>query len=235
MTDDRADSRADMRHITHWVFDLDDTLYPSDAPIMAQVERRMTQYVARLMDLPETEAKVVQKSYWRDYGTTLNGLMANHTIDVHEFLDFVHDVDATVIKPDPDLARHIAALPGKRLVYTNGSLKHAENILDHMGLTHLFNDIFDVEASGFQPKPLQAGFDRFIGHHALPAHEAVFFEDSLRNLKTAHAMGFTTVLVRAKAGTRSEDVAMADEHPDHIHHAIDCLPTFLGDVRVRES
>ena len=150
---------ADLRHITHWVFDLDNTLYPSDAPIMSQVDRRMTQYVARTLGLPEDEARIVQKSYWRDYGTTLNGMMANHTVDMREFLDFVHDVDPTGIITHPELAARIESLPGKRLVYTNGSLSHAENILGHMGLTHLFDDIFDVEASGFQPKPHQAGFD----------------------------------------------------------------------------
>ena len=95
----------------------------------------------------EDEARLVQKAYWRDYGTTLNGLMANHAVDMREFLDFVHDVDPTVITPHPELAARIEALPGKRLVYTNGSLGHAENILGHMGLTHLFDDIFDVEAS----------------------------------------------------------------------------------------
>ena len=153
---------ADLRHITHWVFDLDNTLYPSDAPIMTQVDRRMTAYVARLLDLPHDEARKVQKAYWHDYGTTLNGLMANHAVDMREFLDFVHDVDPTVITPHPELASRIEALPGKRLVYTNGSLSHAENILGHMGLTHLFDDIFDVEASGFQPKPHQAGFDSFV-------------------------------------------------------------------------
>lgn len=226
-----ADDRADMRHISHWVFDLDNTLYPSDAPIMAQVDRRMTQYVARLLALPEDEARRVQKAYWHDYGTTLNGLMANHEVDLRDFLDFVHDVDPTVITPHPELANRIKALPGKRLVYTNGSLGHAENILDHMGLTHLFDDIFDVEASGFQPKPHQAGFDSFVNRFALPVPESVFFEDSVRNLKTAHDMGFTTVLVRAKHGPRDEESAAPDEHPDHVHHAVDCLPTFLGSLR----
>jgi len=226
---------ADLTHATHWVFDLDNTLYPSSAPVMSQVDRRMTQFVAQLLALPEDEAYQVQKHYWRTYGTTLSGLMANHEIDRSAFLDFVHDIDASVIDPDHTLAGRIAALPGTRLVYTNGSRRHAENILGRLGLTHLFDDIFDVEAAGFTPKPHRAGFDRFTARFNIPAAQSVFFEDSVRNLKTAHEMGFTTVLVRAKEGPRDEESAGPDEHPDHVHYAVDCLSTFLGDVRVKRS
>lgn len=226
---------ADLTHATHWVFDLDNTLYPSSAPVMSQVDRRMTQFVAQLLALPEDEAYQVQKHYWRTYGTTLNGLMANHEIDRSAFLDFVHDIDASVIDPDHTLAGRIAALPGTRLVYTNGSRRHAENILGRLGLTHLFDDIFDVEAAGFTPKPHREGFDRFTARFDIPAAQSVFFEDSVRNLKTAHEMGFTTVLVRAKEGPKDEESAGPDEHPDHVHYAVDCLSTFLGDARVKRS
>lgn len=227
--------QPDLTHISHWVFDLDNTLYPSDAAVMSQVDRRMTEYVARLLDLPHDKAREVQKTYWRDYGTTLNGLMSNHTVDMHEFLDFVHDIDASVITPDPQLAARIKALPGKRLVYTNGSVGHAENIMARLGIADLFDDIFDVAASGFVPKPHREGFDLFTSRYALPMPESIMFEDSVRNLKTAHDMGFTTVLVRAKEGPRDEESAAPDEHPDHVHYAVDCLRTFLGEIRTAQS
>lgn len=150
-------TRPDLSHVSHWVFDLDNTLYPSDAAVMSQVDQRMSEYVARLLEVDLDEARIVQKSYWRDYGTTLNGLMKHHQVNMREFMDFVHDIDATVIEPDPELARHIAALPGKRLVYTNGSLGHAENIMKRLGITELFDDVFDVEAAGFTPKPHREG------------------------------------------------------------------------------
>lgn len=226
-----ASQHPDLSHISHWVFDLDNTLYPSDAPVMTQVDARMTEFVARHLGLPHDEARAMQKHYWRTYGTTLNGLMANHTVDMREFLDFVHDIDASVLQPDTVLAERIAALPGKRLVYTNGSLGHAENIMARLGIDHLFDDIFDVEAAGFTPKPHREGFDRFTARFALPVPESVFFEDSVRNLKTAHEIGFTTVLVRAKEGPRDEESAAPDEHPEHVHYAVDCLPTFLGSIR----
>lgn len=226
-----ASERPNLSHIDHWVFDLDDTLYPSDAPVMTQVSARMTEYVARLLKLPPAEARLVQKSYWREFGTTLNGLMANHAINVRDFLDFVHDIDASVIPANPELIQRLGALPGKRLVYTNGSLKHAENILTHLGIAHLFDDIFDVEAAGFTPKPHREGFDRFATRFDLPLAKSVLFEDSVRNLKTAHEMGFTTVLIRAKEGLRTEDHSLAGEDPEHVHFAADCLTTFLGDMR----
>lgn len=224
-------NRPDLSHIDHWVFDLDDTLYPSDAPVMTQVSARMTDYVARLLNLPHAEAQRVQKSYWREYGTTLHGLMANHPLDIREYLDFVHDIDHSVIPANPELIRQLTALPGKRLVYTNGSLKHAENVLTHLGIDHLFDDIFDVEAAGFTPKPHRAGFDRFAAHFQLPVPRSVLFEDSVRNLKTAHEMGFTTVLIRAKEGLRTEDHIAPGDRPEHVHFAADCLTTFLGGMR----
>ncbi|MHA6287468.1 pyrimidine 5'-nucleotidase [Maricaulis sp. CAU 1757] len=226
-----ATARPDLSHVSHWVFDLDNTLYPSDAPVMSQVEAKMTEYVARLTGLELGEARTLQKSYWRQYGTTLNGLMANHEINHREFLDFVHDIDTGVIVPDPQLVKQISALPGTRLVYTNGSLRHAERILDRLGMTHLFSDVFDVEAAGFVPKPNRAGFDRFNARFAIPAAQTSFFEDSERNLKTAHELGYTTVLVRAKEGPRNEESAAPGSHPDHVHYAVDCLPTFLGSIR----
>jgi len=226
-------SGADLSHASHWVFDLDNTLYPSNAPVMSQVDRRMTQFVAQLLALPEDEAYQVQKHYWRTYGTTLNGLMANHDVDRKAFLDFVHDIDHAVLDPDYTLAERIRALPGTRLVYTNGSRRHAEKTLDRLGLAGLFDDIFDVEAAGFTPKPHREGFDRFTAQFDVPAAQSVFFEDSVRNLKTAHEMGFTTVLVRAKEGPRDEESAAPGEHPEHVHYAVDCLSTFLGDVRVK--
>jgi len=230
-----AGPRPDLTHITHWVFDLDHTLYPSDASVMVQIEARMTEFVARVLQVDADTAAHVRHSYWRDYGTTLNGLMSNHQIDQQDFLDFVHDIDATVIDPDPALGARIAALPGRKLIYTNGSLGHAENILDRLGIAGHFDDIFDVAAAGFTPKPHREGFDRFSSRFNLPIRESVMFEDSARNLKTAHEMGFTTVLVRAKEGTQISESLSDEAHPAHVHYAVDCLTGFLGEIRTADT
>jgi len=229
------DTNPDLTHVSHWVFDLDDTLYPAESAIMSQVSSRITDYVSNLLDLNREDAHKVQKQYLGEYGTTLNGLMAHHHINARDFLDFVHDIDTSVIEPDHRLANLIKTLPGRRIVYTNGSLGHAENILHHLGLSHAFDDIFDVEASGYIPKPQREGFDKFTRHFDLPIHQSAMFEDSLRNLKTAHAMGFTTVLVRAKNGSRHDLGQVADDHMDHVHFDVDCLKNFLDSVQTSRT
>jgi len=229
------DIEPDLTHVSHWVFDLDDTLYPAESAIMSQVCSRITDYVANLLDLDHGAAHKVQKQYLGEYGTTLNGLMAHHHIKPRDFLDYVHDIDTSVIEPDRLLANLIQQLPGRRIVYTNGSLGHAENILHHLGLDHVFDDIFDVEASGFTPKPQREGFDRFARHFDLPVPESAMFEDSLRNLKTAHDMGFTTVLVRAKNGSRHDLGQVSDDHMDHVHFDVDCLKGFLDTIKTTQT
>lgn len=227
-----ADPTPDLSHVATWVFDLDNTLYPSDAAVMSQVDRKMTEYVALQLGLNPAQAHKVQKDYWREYGTTLNGLMANGQVpNGRDFLDFVHDIDLSVVDPDPELARRIRALPGRRYVYTNGSMKHAENVCDRLGIADCFHDLFDVEAADFQPKPHRSGFERFVSRFDVKAPESAFFEDSIRNLKTAHELGWTTILVRARPGPRDEESAGPGEHPDHVHYAVDCLKTFLSSAR----
>lgn len=218
-----------------WVFDLDNTLYPADTAVMSQVEQRMTLYVMRLLDLDRENARRVQKTYWREYGTTLNGLMSNHDVDMGDFLDFVHDVDHSVITPNPELAGHVAALEGKRVVFTNGSRKHAEKVIDRLGLNGLFDDLYDIEAAQFLPKPHRASFERFTRHFDITPHSAVMFEDSPANLETAADMGFTTVLIRASAEDPDGHTAGPGAHPPHVHYAADCLTGFLGQMRAAST
>mgnify|MGYP006283803365 CR=1 FL=1 len=219
-----------LAHVDTWVFDLDNTLYPADAEVMTQVDRRMTQYVMRLLSLDHDDARAVQKGYWREYGTTLNGLMSNHDVDMAEFLDFVHDIDHDVLAPDPELARRVAGLQGKRYVYTNGSMKHAEQVISRLGLDGLFHDLFDIAAAGYRPKPHREGFEAFTGHFGVRPDASTMFEDSARNLETAAAMGFTTVLVRAPGEIPDGETAGPGDSPAHVHFAVDCLKTFLGEI-----
>ncbi|XBQ16453.1 MAG: pyrimidine 5'-nucleotidase [Oceanicaulis sp.] len=225
-------------HVDTWVFDLDNTLYPADAEIMTQVDRRMTEYVMQLLDLERDAARKVQKTYWHDYGTTLNGLMANHKVDLREFLDFVHDVDHDVITPDPVLADHVRQLEGRRLVFTNGSFKHAEKVIDRLGLNGLFDDLYDIEAGDFTPKPQRESFERFTSKFGFDPKGAVMFEDSARNLETAAGLGYTCVLVRAPIEIPDGETAGPGAEFDHVHYTADCLRTFLGDwhdVRTRKT
>lgn len=215
---------ADLTHVTTWLFDLDNTLYPAECEFMLLIEGRMTEFVARETGLPPAEALALQKKYLHEHGTTLAGLMANHGVDPERFLEEVHDVALDRITPDLDLARALERLPGRRLVFTNGSQAHAERVLDHMGLAGLFEDVFHIRSADYIPKPAPATFERLVAAHGVRPTETAFFEDSERNLAPAAALGMTTVLVGAGAHAT---------FADFVHHRTDDLPRFLTGARVR--
>jgi putative hydrolase of the HAD superfamily len=216
----------DLSHVTTWVFDLDNTLYPPQSEFMALIEGKMTAFTMRQTGLPRDEARALQKSYLHRHGTTLAGLMAEHGVDPHAFLDEVHDVELDRLKPDPALQAALARLPGRRLVFTNGSARHAERVLDALGLNPLFEDTFHLEAADLVPKPQPATYDALIRRHGVDPRAAAFFEDSERNLKPAADLGMTTVLVGPHAA--------ACEAP-FVHHRTETLPRFLQNVRLMES
>lgn len=219
--------------IDTWIFDLDNTLYPRDCDLFAQIDVLMTGYVSNLTGLERTEARKLQKDLYRDYGTTLRGLMEIHGIDPHDFLDVVHDIDYSPLPKSPDLGAMIAALPGRKLIYTNGSVAHAQNTLEAMDIhATLFDDIFDIVASDFEPKPHPEPFAKFLSAYEISPDKAVMFEDLPRNLEPAKASGMLTVLVTP--GESSKAIREAWEHadPDHSHidHRTDDLQHFIGEV-----
>ncbi|PWG16053.1 pyrimidine 5'-nucleotidase [Salibaculum griseiflavum] len=211
--------KADFSHVRAWVFDLDNTLYPPSTGLFAQIEPRMTAYVARAVGVDLDEANRLRDLYWRQYGTTLAGLMAEHDVDPSPYLDEVHEIDFSVLDPAPELARAIAALPGRKIVYTNGCEPYARNVLAARGLTEVFDAVYGVEHAGFRPKPEQAAFEAVFALDDLPADQGAMFEDDTRNLAAPHAMGMRTV-----------HVAPAAEHHDHIHHHTDDLAAFLSQL-----
>ena len=142
-----------LRHVEHWVFDLDNTLYPARSNLFAQIDQRMGEYIRSHYDLPEAEAKALQKRLFRDYGTTLRGLMNERAVDPGPFLEFVHDIDISAIGPSPTLAAALADLPGRKIVFTNGSVRHAERVLGRLGVVSQFDGIFDIVAADYVPKP----------------------------------------------------------------------------------
>lgn len=179
-----------------FVFDLDNTLYPVST-IYAAIGARMTAYIARTLSLDEAEAKVVRERYFHAYGATVTGLVRHHAIDAHDFLRDVHDVDYSVLNPDPELVALVAALPGRRIVFTNGGGGHGQRAIARLGLTDLFERVFDIEDASLAPKPELAAYQRLIEACAIEPTRAVLVEDTLKNLEPAHALGFQTVLVGA--------------------------------------
>ncbi|PLR27723.1 pyrimidine 5'-nucleotidase [Caulobacter zeae] len=214
----------DLTHVDTWLFDLDNTLYPAETQFMGLIEGRMTDFVERFTGLPREEARALQKKYYLEHGTTLAGLMTYHGMDPAQFLEEVHDVSMENLVPDQALHDAIAALPGRRLVFTNGSLGHAERVLAHLGLRAMFQDVFAIETADYIPKPSLATFDKITKLHAIDPPATAFFEDSEKNLVPAARLGMTTVLVGAHAAASTSE---------HVHHRTNDLAGFLSSARLK--
>ena len=206
-------------HVTTWVFDLDNTLYPPRYRLFDQIEVRMTDWVMRALQVGRTEADRLRQHYWETYGTTLAGLMREHGADPGPYLTEVHEIDFSMLPADPDLAARLAALPGRRIVYTNACVPYANKVLHARGLTGLFDAVYGVENAGFRPKPEQAAFAEVFAADGLDPTRAAMFEDDPRNLSAPHQMGMQTVLVAPKP-VRAR----------HIHHHTDDLAGFLAKI-----
>lgn len=218
-----------------WVFDLDNTLYPADCNLFSQIDTRMGSFICEHLGLDQAEAHRLRKHYYYTYGTTLAGLMRLHGVHPDAFLEYVHDIDLEAVQAAPDLAAAIDQLPGQKYVFTNGSMQHAERVLTRLGLSEHFDDMFDIRSAEFVPKPDPATYDRFLKAHGVSAPEAAMFDDLPHNLKPAHALGMTTVLVACGATDHPDHLAIAGwtELPSHIHHQTDALASFLRDVHAR--
>lgn len=204
-------------HVTTWVFDLDNTLYPPAVRLFDQIEVRMTDWVMRELGVGRTEANRLRQHYWDTYGTTLAGLMREHGVDPGPYLTDVHDIDFSVLPPDPALAEAISALPGRRIIYTNACAPYALNVLKARGLGGLFDAIYGIEHAGFLPKPERQAYETIFALDGLDPTSAAMFEDDARNLRAPHEMGLRTVHVAEKPAEAR-----------HIHHHTSDLAHFLA-------
>ena len=214
-----------LRQAETWIFDLDNTLYPASCNLFAQVDRHIGEFIAGLLKIDADEAYRIQKQYFREYGTSLRGLMIHHDVDPQLFLDFVHAIDVTPVQPSPALDEALGRLTGRKIVFTNGSAKHAENVMARLGVSHRFDAIFDIVAADYFPKPEPFIYDLLVRRHWIDPRRAVMVEDLAKNLLPAHDMGMATVLVRHAAEWAQEGAAAA-----HVHHATDDLVAWLGKI-----
>jgi len=215
----RADT-PDLSHVETWIFDLDNTLY-SQGDFFPLIEERMTTFVAQRLKLDRARAYSLQKAYFHSHGTTLSGLMDLHGIEPAEFLEYVHDIDLARLAPHAALAGALQRLPGRRLVYTNGSKAHALRVLERLGIADQFEDVHDIVQAGYRPKPYRDAYELLLSRHAIVPAKSAMFEDVARNLEVPHALGMTTVLV---AETASELA--------HVHHTTSDLAGFLASARI---
>ena len=212
-----------------WVFDLDNTLYPHHLNLWQQVDERIRAYVANFLKVPKDEAFRLQKDYYKRYGTTMRGMMTEHGMKPDDYLDFVHRIDHSPLAPAPALGAALAKLPGRKLILTNGTRKHADAVMKRLEIGHHFEDVFDIAAADLDPKPLPRVYERFLARHKVDPKRAAMFEDLARNLETPHALGMTTVLV-VPDGQREvfrEDWEMEGRDATHVDHVTDDLARFL--------
>ena len=216
----------DLSHVSAWVFDMDDTLYPREQGLMQLVQARINAYVVEAVGLDPVSARVLQRQFLDEHGTTLAGLMANYTIDPAHFLHDVHDVPMDSLEPNPRLVEQLMRLPGRRLVFTNGARDYADRVLDRLGVTACFDGVFTIEDADLTPKPAPSTFRHFIDRYGLDPHRAAFFEDTPRNLEPAKALGMTTVLIGDGHGKPLGD---------HIDHIAPDLLDFLTDLTFKDA
>ncbi len=214
----------DLAHIDAWVFDMDNTLYPASANLFAPVERRMTQFIIDLLDLPEDEAAALREGYFLEHGTTLSGLMADHGVDPHAFLGYVHDVEMDVLEENAPLAALIARLPGRKLVFTNGDMPYAEKVLDRLGLGASFEGVHDIHAMSLQPKPAASAYAGLCAAYGIDPTTSFFADDMVRNLVPAKAIGMTTLWI--DNGSQQ----MPGSAREHIDYTTGDLTGWLADI-----
>ncbi len=215
-----------LRDFECWVFDLDNTLYPASNGLMADVSSRMTQFVSNALGVAVDEALVEQKELYRKHGTTLRGLMEKYAVDPWSFLDFVHQVDYGQVEPSPRLAEALLALPGRKIVFTNASVHHAEAVLGRLGIAHQFEGVFDVAAASWQPKPHPTAYQTLVERHQITPARTVMVEDIAPNLEPAATLGMTTVWLQHE-DAQAPAWTMPSESSEYVHHKISNLTEWL--------
>jgi putative hydrolase of the HAD superfamily len=216
-------------HVDTWVFDLDNTLYPPDSDLWPQIDARITAYLMDLYGMDGLGARALQKHFYHRHGTTLRALLDQGDADPEHFMDYVHDIDRSSLIIDHVLAGAIAMLPGRKLILTNGSQKHAEETAKALGILDLFSGIFDIKAAGYIPKPQPVAYDLFFAKHGVEPKRAAMFEDLVKNLQAPHDAGMKTVLITAKTGVNDlrDEWERRQETPPFIDYVTDDLAGFL--------
>lgn len=228
--------RRGFEKVETWVFDLDNTLYPASCRLFDQIDRRMGEFISQTLGIDKMEAKRLQKAFFYEHGTTLRGLMTVYGIEPNAFLDYVHDIDHSPVAACPGLAQALERLPGRKLVFTNGTTYHAEKVLDRLGIKALVEDVFDIVHCGFIPKPQREPYLKFVQRAGIVPQRAAMFEDIARNLEPPHELGMTTVLVHSSdnADGAIMNASIGDPlNSSFIDHVTHDLPAFLDEVGQR--
>jgi len=214
----------------YWIFDLDNTLYSGKTRVFEQVSKKMSEYISKKLNVSVVKAKEIQENYFHEYNTTLNGMIKNHKIDADEFLEFVHNIDINFLKKDPMLSEELKKLDGKKIIFTNGSRKHALNVTKRIGIDQYFDDIFDIIDSEFVPKPAIQPYKKLVEKHKIDPKLCGFVEDIARNLKPAYEMGMKTIWIE-----NNEPWAKKYSDSDFINFKTNNLSEFLKQINLLKA
>ena len=216
--------------IKYWIFDLDNTLYSGETKVFEQVDKKMSKYISDKLNISIDEAKKIQKNYFHKYNTTLNGMIKNHKINPNEFLESVHDINIDFLQKDLELAKEMEKLEGKKIIFTNGSKKHAINVTRRIGINQYFDDIFDIVDSDFIPKPAIEPYKKLVEKHKIDPKLCALVEDIARNLKPAYEMGMKTIWIE-------NDEPWAKEFSDNnfINYKTNNLSGFIKKINLLKN
>jgi putative hydrolase of the HAD superfamily len=214
-----------LRSIDCWIFDLDNSLYPASTNLFELIDIRMGEYIANRLGCTPSEARIIQKGFFRDHGTTLAGLMKEHGVEPRDFLDYVHDIDFARLTADPRVVAALDRLPGRKFVFTNGDETYARRVLDRLGLANAFDGVHDIHAMDYVPKPDPRAYAAMCERHRIEPTRALFAEDMARNLVPAKKLGMTTVWV-----DNGSEQASHDADPAFIDYRITDIGDWLSDI-----
>lgn len=229
-----SEIRAAFRDVDAWIFDLDNTLYPAHLSLWEQIDARIKGYVSKLLNVSAEEAFTLQKDYYRRYGTSMRGLMIEHGMKPDDFLSYVHDIDHSPLQANPELGAAIAALPGRKFVFTSGTHSHVQAVTRRLGIENHFDGVFDIVDAGLLPKPHRVTYEKFLADHGVEAKRAAMFEDLARNLDVPKQLGMRTCLVVPEK-TREvfrEAWEFEGRDDDHVDYVTDDLTGFLIMLRL---
>ena len=220
----------EFKNIKNIIFDCDGVLYKDLDAVFGQVSKKMGEYISRKLNVDLKKAKELQRNYFHQYNTSLNGLMIHHKIDPHEFLEYVHDIDLNFLKKDTVLREELLKLDAKKFVYTNGSRDHVNNITKHLGIDDLFDGVFDIVDGQFIPKPQIEPFKVLIKKFAINPEETVFIDDIAKNLSVKKELNLKTVWL-----INNEYWGKQDSDKNYIDVKIENLTSFLKEINILKT
>ena len=220
----------DLLDIKYWIFDLDNTLYNGQTKVFSEVDKRMSAFISKKLNVDLIKAREIQKKYFYETGTTLSGLMKHNNIDPHEFLEFVHDIDISWLPKDLLLREELIKIKEKKYIFTNGSHSHVKNIINQLGIEDLFDGAFAITDADFIPKPSIEPYKKLIKKFDLEPKKSILIEDIAHNLEQAKNLGMKTCWLE-----NNESFAKKDADKPYIDYKIKSLPSFLQEINILKA